>query len=93
MNRDERIILLDIIFSIGLIKDYTRDITKDDFMKNVPEDFRSQHPDVPWKLVAGLRDVLIHGYFTVNLGRVWLFVKQDLPELEVQIAQIMDNLD
>jgi uncharacterized protein with HEPN domain len=59
----------------------------------VPEDFRIQHPDVPWKLVAGLRDILIHGYFTVNLGRVWLVVKQDLPELEMQIAQIMDNLD
>jgi len=59
----------------------------------VPEDFRIQHPDVPWKLVAGLRDILIHGYFTVNLGRVWLVVKQDLPELEVQIAQIMDDLD
>jgi len=31
-------------------------------VKNIPEDFRRRYPDVPWRQIAGMRDVLIHGY-------------------------------
>ncbi len=39
-------------------------------VKNVPDDFMARYPDVPWAQIAGMRDVLIHGYFGVNLERV-----------------------
>lgn len=35
--------------------------------KNIPTDIREKYPDVPWKLMAGMRDVLIHSYFGINL--------------------------
>jgi uncharacterized protein with HEPN domain len=39
-------------------------------VKNLDEDFRNRYPEIPWKKVAGLRDVLIHEYFGVSLKRV-----------------------
>lgn len=39
--------------------------------KRIPEDFRKLHPDVDWKGLAGLRDILIHQYFGINLDTVW----------------------
>lgn len=61
--------------------------------KGVPKDFKDLHPEVPWKLIVGLRDILIHGYFTVNPGRVWLVAKADLPELERQVIRILEDLN
>ena len=38
-------------------------------IKNMPADFREQYPDIPWRKIAGMWDVLIHGYADVNLLR------------------------
>jgi uncharacterized protein with HEPN domain len=51
-------------------------------VKHLPEEFRLRYPDVPWKQVAGLRDVLVHEYFNVRIMRVWYVVVNDLPALK-----------
>jgi len=61
-------------------------------VKNVPENFRKKYPEVPWKDIAGFRDVLIHGYFGVELKRVWNIIKNDLPKLKKQIEKIVSEL-
>jgi uncharacterized protein with HEPN domain len=43
--------------------------------------------------VAGMRDKLIHGYFGVNLRRVWETVLEDLPLLQATVERILGNLD
>ncbi len=58
-------------------------------VKNIPSDFREKYPYLEWKKIAGMRDVLTHAYFGVNLDRVWLAVKNDLPTLERQIEKIL----
>lgn len=50
-------------------------------VKNISPAIRLEYPDVPWKQIAGLRDVLIHHYFGVDLEAVWLVVEKRLPAL------------
>ena len=57
--------------------------------KKVPEDFRAQHGGVEWRAMAGMRDRLIHGYFGVDFELVWDVVQRRVPELRVQIADIL----
>lgn len=49
--------------------------------KRLSTAFTSQHPEVPWRLVAGMRDKLIHGYDAVDLDQVWTAVERDIPDL------------
>jgi uncharacterized protein with HEPN domain len=60
-------------------------------VKNLPPDFRQAHGDVAWKSFAGLRDVLIHEYFGVDLDLTWTTVQDDLPNLEKQIIGILSR--
>lgn len=50
-------------------------------VKRISPEFRAAHPEVPWKLIAGTRDKLIHFYEGVDLEEVWKMVIADLPEL------------
>ena len=51
-------------------------------VKHLPEDVRSRYPGLDWKKIAGLRDILIHEYFGVNVEVIWDVVRQKIPELE-----------
>ena len=50
-------------------------------VKRLSDDFRLKNPGIPWRKVAGLRDVLIHEYDTVDVEEVWRTVSFDLPDL------------
>jgi uncharacterized protein with HEPN domain len=49
--------------------------------KRLSDEFRSQHPEVPWRMVAGMRDKLIHEYDAVDLEEAWRTVSSDIPRL------------
>ena len=53
----------------------------------------SQHSDIPWRRIAGLRDVLINNYMGVDINAVWKFTRQNLPVLKTRIETILINLD
>jgi len=57
--------------------------------KNLSDDLRSANPEIPWRQIAGMRDVLIHDYLRVNLGRVWQTVVSDLPPLRIVINTLL----
>jgi uncharacterized protein with HEPN domain len=61
-------------------------------IKNVPEDIKAANPLIPWKKIAGLRDVLIHSYSGVNLERVWKIVEDDLPKLKKDLKEVVKAL-
>ena len=49
--------------------------------KRLSPEFRAQHPEVPWKDIAGMRDILAHQYDRVNPNTLWDVVQNDIPEL------------
>ncbi|KKN12427.1 hypothetical protein LCGC14_1016510 [marine sediment metagenome] len=57
--------------------------------KNVSKDFRDKYPDVHWKKITGMRDKLIHGYFNVDVEKVWNVIAKDIPILKKQIEDII----
>ena len=61
--------------------------------KNLSEELKKKHPNIPWKEIAGMRDKLIHQYFGVNLDLVWETIKTELPELKNQISRILKEIE
>lgn len=61
-------------------------------VKNLPASFREKYPNIPWKDIAGMRDKVIHKYFGVELAAVWKTVKEDIPNLEKDIPELIRDI-
>lgn len=59
-------------------------------VKRLTIGFRSQHADVPWSLIAGMRDHIIHAYDSVDLDEVWNTATADIPELLAKIGPLLE---
>lgn len=59
--------------------------------KHVPEVTREQYPNVEWRKIAGLRDVLIHTYFRLELETLWDLVQNAVPALLVPVERILEE--
>ncbi|MDD3627797.1 MAG: DUF86 domain-containing protein [bacterium] len=57
--------------------------------KRITEEFKKQHPKVPWKQMAGMRNKVIHDYFGVDIEIVWNTLKKDIPNLKLQFKSIL----
>ena len=60
-------------------------------VKNIPSSFRSKHSEVEWKKIAGLRDILVHEYFGVDVEIVWDIIQHKIPVLKKQIQTILES--
>jgi uncharacterized protein with HEPN domain len=58
--------------------------------KNISNEFRSKHPEMPWRAMAGMRDVLIHNYMGVDLNIVWNTVERELPKIERSLREFLN---
>ena len=61
--------------------------------KRLDDSYRTAHPEIPWRALAGLRDVLIHQYEGVEPARVWAIVERELPTLREATAALLPPLD
>ena len=59
-------------------------------VKFIPQNIKARY-EYDWRGVVGLRDILIHGYFGINLKLVWDIIKNELPEFENQIKEILEK--
>ena len=57
--------------------------------KNISDDSKKEYPKIQWKKLAGVRDRLIHQYFGVNYDIIWVIAKEELPEIILQIEEII----
>jgi uncharacterized protein with HEPN domain len=62
-------------------------------VKRVSAEFRASHPEVPWRQIAGFRDVVVHDYARVDLQEVWRIVQADLPALVTLLEPIVPSED
>lgn len=58
-------------------------------IKGLSTPFRLRHPEVPWKQIAGIRDVVNHQYYGIDLTVVWNTIENDLPALKADVARIL----
>lgn len=56
-------------------------------VKQLPEETRLKHPEIPWKQIAGMRDKLIHFYFGVNAHLIWQTIHNRLPALKAAVRK------
>lgn len=56
-------------------------------------EIKGTEPQIPWRELAGFRNVIVHGYLGVDLGAVWLVVEQDLPALNEALNRMATQLD
>ncbi len=61
--------------------------------RNIPEAFRKTYGHIPWRAMAGLRNILIHEYFGVDYRNVWKIVKDDVPKLKREISRVLEELE
>jgi uncharacterized protein with HEPN domain len=59
--------------------------------KKLPEELKRNYPNIEWKVIAGMRDRLVHGYFGIDYDIVWDVVKNKIPQLHKEIQQIIDT--
>jgi uncharacterized protein with HEPN domain len=58
-------------------------------VKKLPESLREQHTNVDWRALAGMRDRLIHAYFSIDYDIVWDVVSNKIPELATTIEKML----
>ena len=108
-QRDELVVLEDILGSIHKISEYVNGISELEFenniekqdavirrieiigeaVKNISTKTRGEYPEIPWREMAGMRDIVIHEYFGVTMGLVWRVATIEIPVLKKQIENII----
>jgi len=61
-------------------------------IKNIPNEFKDTFKEIPWKKITGMRDILIHQYFGIDLNLTCEVVKTYIPDLKKKLLKIMDDM-
>ncbi len=56
--------------------------------RQLPEDFTTRYPSVPWRQITGLRNRIVHDYFGLDLELIWQIIRNDLSLLKVQVQNL-----
>lgn len=61
-------------------------------IKNIPIECKNEYPEIPWRAISGMRDILIHEYFSIDLKLTWKVVSLKIPELKKKMLDIREEL-
>ncbi|NJL46763.1 MAG: DUF86 domain-containing protein [Leptolyngbyaceae cyanobacterium SM2_5_2] len=59
-------------------------------VRGIPLELEASHPEIPWDDVRGMRNIVIHEYFQVNLSIIWQTIQEDLVSLEASLRQLIN---
>jgi uncharacterized protein with HEPN domain len=62
-------------------------------VKNIPDEVREKHPEIPWKGMSGMRNKVIHEYFGVDFGLIWKTIKERIPQLKPLLNKLLEDLE
>lgn len=82
LNRDEKLALA-LVRLLEIIGEAARAVSTS---------FRREHPQIPWREIAGTRDRLIHGYYDIDFDVVWQIISGDIPPLVTAIEDILADI-
>ncbi|RME38897.1 MAG: DUF86 domain-containing protein [Deltaproteobacteria bacterium] len=57
----------------------------------IPEDVRTAHPEIPWRMIIATRNRLIHGYLGIDNDILWSIIRDDIPELLPLLHRLKEN--
>lgn len=60
--------------------------------KNLTEDFKRVNSSVPWRAIAGMRDITAHKYQTLKMGDIWITLVEDIPNIKTQLKVMIKNI-
>ena len=60
--------------------------------RRLSEDLQNSYSDIPWSAIVGMRNILVHDYFGIDLEEVWSTVERDIPTLKRKVMKIIDDL-
>ncbi len=61
--------------------------------KRIPDDFKTEHPEIEWRRIIGFRNRIIHEYFGIDYENLWRIKNENIPILSEFMEQILDNLN
>ena len=60
-------------------------------VKNIPVAVKDENPEIEWKKISGLRDILIHAYFGIDLEIIWGIIAEKLPPLKKKVLKLIES--
>ncbi len=58
----------------------------------IPETIKQQYSNIPWKKIIGLRNIVVHEYFGIDLDNIWKIVTENIPETKPQLVEMFEDL-
>ncbi|HEY9818991.1 MAG TPA: DUF86 domain-containing protein [Candidatus Obscuribacterales bacterium] len=80
--QDDRKTISAVLYSLAIIGEAVR---------GIPPELEVSHPEIPWDDVRGMRNIVIHEYFQVNLSIIWQTIQDDLVSLEFSLRQLLNS--
>ena len=59
--------------------------------KNVPDEVKVAHPEIPWRRIVGLRNIVIHDYLGIDLENIWRIAAENIPENRPLVAKLLEQ--